>query len=58
MKHPVDLTVDFKWLANVLLNEPKPGSAFQMGDVFPVSSDQIIESDYLMSIADQTVAKM
>lgn len=58
MKDAVYFALDFKRLAHVLLNEAKSGFTFEVSNIFPPPGDQIVESDNLMPLFDQAVAKM
>ena len=58
MKYPIHLARDPQRLANIVINELETGFAFQVGKIFAMPGDEIIERNHFMPGRDKPVTKM
>jgi hypothetical protein len=52
MKNAIDLAADLYWLANVALDELDSSFSLEMGNVLPISRDQIVYRNDFMTCVE------
>jgi hypothetical protein len=58
MNHGVEAAIDGKSLRHVLINQFEAALTRQMADVGPIPREEVVESDYGVTLGQQPIAHM
>jgi hypothetical protein len=58
VKYPIDLAFHLERFADIRLKELESGLTLEVGDIFPVTGDQIIDCKNLMASFNESVTQM
>ena len=58
VKNAVDFARDLRRFANVVFDEIETGAALKMGDIFPMTCDQIVQNDYVVALIEEPFAEV